>query len=417
MKTPRSAGAVGIRVPEDGGRAGFAGLTTCGSVWACPVCAAKIGAERAREEITPVVRHVIDDMGGSVVHATFTVQHHQGQPLAVTRRAVQRAWEHVTSARRWRVIDREFDRAGFCRAFEATWGKANGWHPHLHVLLFLARPITGEECTRLSELLYELYRAGLAKAGFDCTELHGVRAELATTRRDADVVLGRYLTKIASEITRNDRKTARGDRYTPFDLLREAVEQGNADALDRWQEWEQATAGARQLTWSRGWRGGPCIRTRAGVRGERSDEEIAAGEERDPVVVQVENAEWTRRSVWRKRTDVLNAAEAAGAVGVAAFLTAHGIAWSSPHPDVNTPGWRADLAVMTELYRRNGRMVLPSGTRYDPRHWLGRDRAGERLRSGALAGGHRLDGGPGDAPGWEDEHDLGQWPAPIIAGQ
>lgn len=77
--------------------------------------------------------------------------------------------------------------------------------------------------------------------------MRGIHAEVATTRRDADGVLGKYMMKIASEITRQDKKQAQGGRFTPFDLLRKAVEQGNADMLDLWLEYEQATFGTKLL--------------------------------------------------------------------------------------------------------------------------------------------------------------------------
>ena len=43
-------GDVGVHVSKEHGAGFFSGLVTCGSVWACPVCAAKV-QERRREEI------------------------------------------------------------------------------------------------------------------------------------------------------------------------------------------------------------------------------------------------------------------------------------------------------------------------------------------------------------------------------
>jgi hypothetical protein len=39
-------GQVGVRL-TDGGVVGFAGLSSCGAAWLCPVCNAKVMAERA----------------------------------------------------------------------------------------------------------------------------------------------------------------------------------------------------------------------------------------------------------------------------------------------------------------------------------------------------------------------------------
>jgi hypothetical protein len=360
MKIPRTAGGVGLRIGD--GRAGFSGLSTCGNVHACPVHAAKIGAERAREEIAPVIRWTIDERGGSVLLATFTVQHRAGMALADTRRAVQGAWEYLGTSRAWRGLDKAHERLGFCRAFEATYGEANGWHPHLHVLIFLGRPVGEAEAAEIVGSLYGVYRAGLARVGYTCSPMHGVDVRVATTRRDAETVLSKYLTKIASEVTRQDKKTGRAGRFTPFELLREAAEQGNADALDRWHEWEQATAGTKQLTWSGRWRKGQTIREMAGVGIERTDQEIADAEMGDPTAVIIPNAEYRR--VCPDRTDLLDAAETGGVLAAVDWLDARGIRWEVPPHGFDGPGWRADAEVTRELLRRSARMLLPPGQRF-----------------------------------------------------
>jgi hypothetical protein len=59
-RVSRTAGAPTLRLSE--GRAGFAGLVSCASPWACPTCARKIGARRA-EEIREVVSAVYAEAG------------------------------------------------------------------------------------------------------------------------------------------------------------------------------------------------------------------------------------------------------------------------------------------------------------------------------------------------------------------
>ena len=56
-------------------RAGFAGLATCGSVWACPVCAAKVAAERAGE--LGAVLTAAGEAGHQVAMVTLTVREAQ----------------------------------------------------------------------------------------------------------------------------------------------------------------------------------------------------------------------------------------------------------------------------------------------------------------------------------------------------
>ena len=59
--------------------AGYAGLSTCASVWACPCCAARIAARRAAELVA--VRTAVRLMGGTAYLVTLTVRHHKGHWL------------------------------------------------------------------------------------------------------------------------------------------------------------------------------------------------------------------------------------------------------------------------------------------------------------------------------------------------
>lgn len=61
-------------------RAGYTGLTLCGSVWACPRCSAVVAAARSRE-IGSAVRRC-DELGGQVQFLTLTLRHVRSDALA-----------------------------------------------------------------------------------------------------------------------------------------------------------------------------------------------------------------------------------------------------------------------------------------------------------------------------------------------
>src|SRR6185437_11787061 len=61
------------------GSAHFRGLVTCGSVTACPVCAAKVRQARAEEIDRALGRHLC--AGGGAVFVTLTMPHDAGMPL------------------------------------------------------------------------------------------------------------------------------------------------------------------------------------------------------------------------------------------------------------------------------------------------------------------------------------------------
>ena len=147
----------------------------------------------------------------------------------------------------------------------------NGWHVHLHVLLCFREQVSADLArAALGPRIFGRWSRALERKGFSASEEHGWdlrRAQLG----DGD--LADYFTKMAHEVTGGHRKEgrARGGR-TPMQLLADAVETYEESALARWWEWEAASDGRRQLTWSTGRRD---LRALAGLGREATDEEIA----------------------------------------------------------------------------------------------------------------------------------------------
>lgn len=307
-------GLVGVKVTAD--RAGFSGLVTCGSVWACPVCSAKIAAHRAAEVEAVLARHA--QAGGSVVMATFTIQHRKGQGLRALWDALGDAWGKVTSGRGWQTDQDRFGIVGWLRVVEVTYG-AHGWHVHIHALLLTSSKVA--DLADLHARLYGRWGAALGRAGFAASRQHGVDV------RDVDGAgtLGRYFAKAVYEVTGANLKGTRHGNVTPFGLLRLVVEDGDAEALDRWHEWEMTSKGRRQLTWSRG------LRDLYALEPEQTDEEVADADDLDGVlVVLIEADSWRHITRLRRLAAVLEAAESGDLFG---YLSGEGYAFRAPPPD------------------------------------------------------------------------------------
>ncbi|WP_144276137.1 protein rep [Pseudonocardia sp. Ae717_Ps2] len=123
------------------GTAGFGGLATCGSVWACPVCSAKISARRSKD-----LEQLINwnaDRGGTVALLTLTMRHHRGHSLRELRRALSAAWRHLTQSRGWKRWKTDLD-MDYVRGVEGTHTDLNGWHLHIHALLIFPTDVSAE---------------------------------------------------------------------------------------------------------------------------------------------------------------------------------------------------------------------------------------------------------------------------------
>lgn len=287
-------GLVTVYHHADHGSASYGGLQTCGSPWACPVCAAKIGARRAEEVSEAVTRW--QSCGGHVLMLTLTMRHRAGLPLRRLRRRLKLAYKKLQSGRVWSLFRARIGLVGSIVAKEDTHG-GNGWHPHLHVLWFVEQDIDGGR-RYVDELwLARRWQSCLAAVGESADIEHGCDL------RNADDAAGRYIAKlttawsVAAELASGAEKRGRGGSRTPAQLLDDAGH-GDRGAAELYREYVLATWGDRFLRWS------PGLRQLLGwEEPEQSDAEVAA-EQRDENAVALvalfpEQWRWVRGNALR----------------------------------------------------------------------------------------------------------------------
>src|SRR4051795_12828238 len=321
-KTVNGLGGPILRVSGEGDEriAGYAGLVTCGSVWACPCCSAKIAARRA-EELSAVMRTVLTS-GGSASLITLTMRHHSGHKLKDLWQALSAAWRGVISGKQW-IADQELGGLlGWVRVVEATHGR-NGWHLHVHALVCWDRSVSLALAQDIGYRMWQRWSRVLERKGLSSWKHRGgVDVRMATLQSDN---LAHYFNKLAREVTYSHMKEARGGR-SPFKILTDGLETGDADDLDLWTEWEQASYGRRQLTWSLG---AHDLRKLADLGAEQSDEEIAEEDLAGEDLIALPHPTWRVLLRAELTTDLLDAAELAGVEGACTFLTMRGLEWLS----------------------------------------------------------------------------------------
>ena len=270
-------------------RAAAHGLVTCSSIWACPVCSAHIRQERASDLEAGLAKHRAQ--GGGALLVTLTLRHEREDGLKDLLGALRTSWRRIQQSRAWKGELEALGVRGWVRAIEITYGE-NGWHPHLHVLLLTAAEPTHGVRDRLSNWLTRRWLTQTAKHGFE--GLPGIAVDVRRVADDPSAFerLAGYATKGEHshlELARADLKGGhRPLSYSCWDLLAWAHE-GEAWALHRWWEYEQATHRARAIEWSRG------LREDLGLGKEREDGEITADKEADDAETVEEVATLTER--------------------------------------------------------------------------------------------------------------------------
>lgn len=218
----------------DGEGVRMRGIMNCKSPMRCPRCGDRIARHRA-ETIEGVVSRWIA-AGNTVFLASLTMRHRH-VPLKDGVDQVLRAWSDMWLGRRretWTFIGVQ----AAIRSLEATHGSRNGWHPHMHALIF-AGPDGDTERIR-----YHL--SAQWRARVDASEARGVRLDqVQPTPEDIRRCTG-YVAKGATNelIYGHDKKALKG-RVTPMELL--DVRSRRAERL--WQEWEQGVKGRRAHGW------------------------------------------------------------------------------------------------------------------------------------------------------------------------
>lgn len=262
--------SVGVFRQASGESARLHGVTTCKSVWACPVCSAKICAVRQVELGEAVVNWT--KQGGYTWLMTLTFPHEQGMPLADLMVRFTKAKAHFKNSKTYKRILAKGVRRGSVSSLEVTHGQ-HGWHPHQHDLVFATSDAFGQ-CTvedggrgrhssaAIDELKGAWYTA-LRKAGLcERSQMSDVLAHGLDVRGGQQAA--EYIAKfgkeqkwgLSKEVTGHAAKTGSksdGDYNGahPFQLLAWAAG-GDGTSAALFREYVEAFEGKRMLSWSRG---------------------------------------------------------------------------------------------------------------------------------------------------------------------
>jgi hypothetical protein len=285
------------------------GVNRCKSVGSCPLCAPTIRSTRAADiEAAVEAWHL---RGGEVWFLTLTIPHAAGDDLGDNLSQLRRMWRRMWNGKAGQALKQSMGRVGYVRAFEVTWTYDNGWHPHLHVLLFTkARRMEPRRVLGRWRSCFDAEGIGDRWVPYVSADLRKV------TRRGAGAYLGKIHQEWGAgvELARSDVK--RGVGLGGQQLL-ELASTGEVEWVDRWREWEHGTKALRWIEWSRG------LRAKAGVwqleamvdghelqatlltKDEATDEEAASGPDADEVVAS-----------WHVPAPVWNRFRLAGMLGV-----------------------------------------------------------------------------------------------------
>lgn len=306
------------------------GLTHCGSVWACPECAAKIQTRRAGENLTAIKWALAQ--GYHVSMMTLTATHNQSERLTGLMKRFVSAYARLGRSKTMKRVREGVGYIGCIRAMEMTYGHS-GWHYHAHVLY-----ITENESMKAfqADLRDAWLRALESEHVFDSGDERAARAARDHAFHVEDmfangvdesqcVSVADYLAKAASdweaglfdedairegrekglaaETAMMNTKLGKSSNRTPFQLLRDAI-LVNPDDRDRdaeymrdaalFIEYALATKGKKQIFWSKG------LKKMVGITDVSDEKLVEETEENGAIIYGLTREHWRvlRRDGW-----------------------------------------------------------------------------------------------------------------------
>ena len=260
---------------EPGRRAAFSGVLHCGLLWACPVCAQKLVAHRAND-----LQKGLETWGGDkVAMLTLTVRHDRADSLEVTKRLTD-AWGRLITGKAWQESKSKFGIAGYVRALEITHGK-NGWHPHLHVLLFFEQTLSDSELRAANNWFSERWQRNVER----CLGADFVPSE----ERGANLIRcseGQYVAKMNLELVSHQTKKGRHGSRSHWQIASDLAARGSPSDAVLWRDLQANLFRKRCLTWSRG------LRAKLGLGVEETDVAVLTAEEHEDHVVEIQGVIW-----------------------------------------------------------------------------------------------------------------------------
>ena len=302
---------VDVRYDIDKNRASFGNLQYCGSVWTCPDCSKKVSL--AKKELVAQAVTSANAKGLHVAMLTLTIPHYLGDDLKELLAKMKKAKNYLftnRNSREW--FAEQFPIVGEITATEVKYSDRNGFHPHLHILLFLDREYQKEDIQRIEGEIYDFWAEKCVKRGLGKpNRKHGVDLKMEKT---GEQTFASYIAKwgLASELTQSHMKIGKRNMQslTMWEVLE--LSQMEASTSDKYsyifRTYAKAFKGARQI------RASNRLLELLGLKNLEEDEDLANQKEEESSqvydAIMLSEQDWWTLCYHKKRVEFLELVEA-----------------------------------------------------------------------------------------------------------
>lgn len=235
----------------------FGQLSTCRSVWTCPVCSTKICERRSHE--LRIAFNQAQAMNLQISLWTFTAPHNASDRIQKLLPMISDALTKFSSGKPFLKFRQNFSIIGRIRSTEVRYG-VNGWHPHFHLIFFSKKSLLDQK-----EWALKRWQSMCLKSGLSCPNEYGLDI------RDGSKA-GEYINKfspngeiintkdgqkvgwdLADEATKGMKKGSKGGTLSPWCILQLSGDHPDIKQRKKYQRlflsYARAFHGKRQLHW------------------------------------------------------------------------------------------------------------------------------------------------------------------------
>lgn len=226
----------------------FENVIHCQNIHRCPTCSERILKQRGKEIYRLTSAHLKTDKKLGFI--TLTQKHSKKDSLSKTLNQINSSWRKIQNHTFFKNIKKESLFLGQIKSLEITNTQKNGWHPHLHIIIFW-NTNSEKEVEKLQKQIIQKW-----------TKYTG-NSENAQDQKIiySNGEISDYITKwtASQELTGQNYKNSKG--INPFQLLpltksneihfnAKTIKQSQQISKSLWLEYVEATKGKRRITTS-----------------------------------------------------------------------------------------------------------------------------------------------------------------------
>lgn len=219
-------------------KARYGGLATCGLAWLCPVCATRLARRRRL-----LLQYIVGKMAGlGYKHSmvTYTLRHGVDDYLPTVLGSLLEAYRQTKEGAPYVRFKKKFGVIGGIKSVEINYGD-NGWHPHIHELLFHKVDASPED---LDDAIRPRWEAALKRQGRDANE-HGIDVQQSHEHTYEYISKYGHMPMeewgIAHEMTQQAKKKAKMNSRSSMQILYDLSKRYRYKDVKLWRELAVAT--------------------------------------------------------------------------------------------------------------------------------------------------------------------------------